>query len=241
MDLHDLHEPYEQLLRRTLLQLSPHDVTLALDLGCGAGLKSTWLVELLRPGGLLVGADIDRDVLRTALAGAEGNPGQVAYLAADAARLPLRNGCTELAWCIAALRLFAEPAAALRELRRVLRPGGTALIVVAGQRWVRLRPWPRALAEALAGAPLPPPADGLGEELLSEATTAGLNDCTLYAMLAGDDDPLAAALPLADWATLRPYAAPRLAPPDLVACTEIAAVEGEPQPATILFFLIARA
>lgn len=240
-DLRELHEPYEQLLRRTLLQLSPRGAALALDLGCGSGLKSAWLATLLAPNGLLVGADLDQGALRKALTGAEERPGRVGYLAADAAQLPLRDCCVELAWCIAALRLFAEPAAALRELRRVLRPGGTALIVVAGQRWVRLRPWPPALAEALVGAPLPSPADGLGEELLAEAAAAGLHDCTLCVMLAGGNDPLGAALPLADWNELRPYATARLAPADLAACTELAATEGDPEPATVLFFLTARA
>jgi malonyl-CoA O-methyltransferase len=43
---------------------------------------------------------------------------------ADVGRLPLTNGCCELAWSNMALHWVAEPFAALKELQRVLAPEG---------------------------------------------------------------------------------------------------------------------
>jgi ubiquinone/menaquinone biosynthesis C-methylase UbiE len=52
----------------------------------------------------------------------------VRYAVGDAAALPFADGAFDLVTCRIAAHHFAEPAAAVREVRRVLRAGGTLLL-----------------------------------------------------------------------------------------------------------------
>jgi SAM-dependent methyltransferase len=100
----------------------------------------------------------------------------------DALALPLRDGCCDVAFCIAALGLFVDRLAALRELRRALRPGAPALLAVGTQAWAQVVGWPDdiaarlalAYAQALAdgGVPIPATPD-LGDELAQLLIAAG--------------------------------------------------------------------
>ena len=47
----------------------------------------------------------------------------------NAAALPSPDGSVDFVVCRAAFKNFSEPAKALAEMRRVLRPGGTALVI----------------------------------------------------------------------------------------------------------------
>ncbi|MEA5365432.1 methyltransferase domain-containing protein [Amycolatopsis sp., V23-08] len=60
----------------------------ALDVACGTGRFTRAFEEAVGPGGLTIGLDGARTML--AKAAAEGGPGTVAYLRADAVRIPLR-------------------------------------------------------------------------------------------------------------------------------------------------------
>ena len=48
--------------------------------------------------------------------------------AGDGTRLPIASGTLSLVWCIHVLHHLPEPAAALAEFRRVLRPGGHLIL-----------------------------------------------------------------------------------------------------------------
>jgi arsenite methyltransferase len=60
---------------------------------------------------------------------AEAGP-QVGFLRADAQRLPLRDQTVDAAVSIAVLQLIPDPAVALSEIARVLRPGGRLAVMV---------------------------------------------------------------------------------------------------------------
>lgn len=192
-----LAAPHAPLLRAALALATPGGARLALDLGCGGGARTPWLRAACEPGALVVGLDHGR----AALAAAAGGP----WLAGDAQHLPLRPAVADLAWCVAALSLFGDAAQALREARRVLRPGGALVVTVAGERWVRLRRWPPGAARGQDRKPAPP-ADGLGDELRAALSAAGFAACTLTAYLLDPPglEPLAAQLPLAELAPLAP-------------------------------------
>lgn len=93
------------------------------DVGCGNG---RYLAALARRGhrGPVVGVDLSVGMLRTAGAGPR--------LAGDAAALPLRTGSVDVALALHMLYHLPDPAAAVRELRRVTRPGGRVLVVLNG-------------------------------------------------------------------------------------------------------------
>ncbi len=89
------------------------------DLGCGTGGNLAWLCGL-RLGRAVVGIDRDDETLR--LAGERGL--DVELVRADAQRLPLADAS---AACVLALDLLEhcpDDAQLLREVARVLRPGG---------------------------------------------------------------------------------------------------------------------
>ncbi len=100
----------------------------ALDLGCGPGFPLVELAERLGPGALVVGADPWETALARAAAKLArwGAPG--ACVRADGAALPLRTGALDLVVSNLGVNNFADPAAAFRECRRVLRPGGSLVL-----------------------------------------------------------------------------------------------------------------
>jgi SAM-dependent methyltransferase len=155
------------------------------------------------------------------------------WIAGDALAVPLRSGCCAAVFCIAALGLFADRRAALREMRRVLRPGGLALLATGTQAWAPLVRWPAALAIRLRAAYARALAEGcrplaatpdLGGELAKWLEEAGFATPHVRAfLLDAATHPLEAELPLLPWARLRPLLAAQLAPEDLAACDRLAA------------------
>jgi len=99
------------------------------DVGCGNGL---YLAELARRGygRRLIGADLSPGMLRAARQ-RTGRPGP-ALVAADAAALPLRDSSADLTLAMHMLYHVPEPEVALRELRRVTRPGGRLVVGLNG-------------------------------------------------------------------------------------------------------------
>lgn len=112
------------------------------DVGCGNG---AYLASLARRGfaGRVIGADLSFGMLEAARRGmrtahaaraADGASaaGGAALVAADAAALPLRDGCADLTFANHMLYHVPDPAAAVRELRRVTRPGGRVVVALNG-------------------------------------------------------------------------------------------------------------
>lgn len=101
---------------------------LVLDLGGGLGASSRWLAARL--GCEVVGTATD---LAEAKAAAEltrraGLSAQVRPVPADPASLPVRTGRFTRVWIVESLPRMRDPAAALGEAHRALRPGGTLAV-----------------------------------------------------------------------------------------------------------------
>lgn len=99
----------------------------ALEIGPGTGLFTEPASHAVGPSGLLVGVDIQRGMLRQIRHVQLERP-HVALMAGDAACLPLNASCFDAAFLIAVLPMVPDRHAALRELRRVLRPGAKLLV-----------------------------------------------------------------------------------------------------------------
>jgi ubiquinone/menaquinone biosynthesis C-methylase UbiE len=64
----------------------------------------------------------------------KNNSGEsVAYLRADAANLPFADGSVDAAICYAALYLINDPEAVVKEIARVVRPGGRISLLTSFQ------------------------------------------------------------------------------------------------------------
>jgi SAM-dependent methyltransferase len=129
----------EVRIARLLLGLGSGDVVL--DLACGPGNFSREFARTVGPPGLVVGVDASPTMLARGVADTERTGiGNLALVRADATALPFSTGSFDAACCFAALHLFGEPAAALDEMRRVLRPGGRIAIMTSVRRQLTVRP-----------------------------------------------------------------------------------------------------
>jgi SAM-dependent methyltransferase len=106
-----------------------------LDLGCGAGRHA---FEALRRGARVVALDTDQGELRSvgAMAAAMQEAGEVppggaaACVAGDATAMPFGDGSFDVIIAAEVLEHIPADQAALREITRVLAPGGTVAVTV---------------------------------------------------------------------------------------------------------------
>jgi demethylmenaquinone methyltransferase/2-methoxy-6-polyprenyl-1,4-benzoquinol methylase len=112
--------------RATVQAVAPTPGSRALDLGCGTG---DLTLELARHGPrLTVGLDPVPGMLAAAEAKLAGEAG-VALVEGDGLRLPFADATFEVVASGFVMRNVADLPAALREQRRVLRPGGRVAIL----------------------------------------------------------------------------------------------------------------
>ena len=102
-----------------------------LDLCCGTGDMS--FLASTRGASSVVGADFTLPMLRVAQRRARAQKRGPAFVAADALHLPFRDGAFDAVTVGYGLRNVADPQAALREMRRVLAPGGRAVVLDFGK------------------------------------------------------------------------------------------------------------
>ena len=86
-------------------------------------------IELARLGYRIAGLDVSRTFVRIARENAAGAGVQVDFQEGDAAALPFAADAFDFVICRAALKNFSDPVGALREMHRVLRSGGKAMII----------------------------------------------------------------------------------------------------------------
>jgi ubiquinone/menaquinone biosynthesis C-methylase UbiE len=85
-------------------------------------------IELAKRGYTVSGLDISRTFIKMARSTAIGAGVSVDFRHGDAANMPFADGSFDLTVCHAAFKNFTDPVGALREMHRVLVPGGVALI-----------------------------------------------------------------------------------------------------------------
>lgn len=100
-----------------------------LDLCCGTGDMTAALRRRAHPQARVLGADFSHPMLLRARAKRAATP----WLEADALRLPLPDSCLDLVTSAFGFRNLADYDAGLREIARVLRPGGEVGILDFGE------------------------------------------------------------------------------------------------------------
>jgi demethylmenaquinone methyltransferase/2-methoxy-6-polyprenyl-1,4-benzoquinol methylase len=109
--------------RRTRQVLQLHPGERVLDLAAGTGVST---VELAHSGATAVGCDFSLGMLRAGQASPKRR--RVPFVAGDATRLPFRDGAFDAAVISFGLRNVSDVPGALREMARVVRPGGRIVI-----------------------------------------------------------------------------------------------------------------
>src|SRR6516165_5971267 len=119
-----LHELYGPGTRRVLLEAGIRRGMRVADLGCGVGMVTALLAELVGPGGHVVGIDSSGAQLAQARERLNGNGTNVSLVEASATDTGLPPGSFDLVYCRFLLIHLPEPERALREMFTLLRPDG---------------------------------------------------------------------------------------------------------------------
>jgi ubiquinone/menaquinone biosynthesis C-methylase UbiE len=152
-----------------------------LDVGCGPGSITLDLAEAVAPGRVR-GIEIAEDALRTARASAGERGVEVEFAAGDVYRLDDPDDSYDVTHAHQVLQHLSDPVAALREMRRVTRPGGVVAVrdadYAAFTWWPadeRLDAWLELYRAVAHGNDAEPDA---GRRLLAWAHQAGFTDVT---------------------------------------------------------------
>ena len=129
-----LLERRRRLVLTRLPQLPREELTL-LDFGCGNGAQSMHLVDHCAR---LIGLDIDRGFLASfrAQLSADGRQHKVDPICYDGGPFPIASASVDCAVSFAVLEHVADEGLALRELARILKPGGRLIISVPNRWWI---------------------------------------------------------------------------------------------------------
>jgi ubiquinone/menaquinone biosynthesis C-methylase UbiE len=124
-------------------RLSPKPPGDVLEIACGTGLVTKHARERLDPAIRLIATDFSKSMLEYARVKLHARNG-IEWREADGAKLPFGDNAFGAVLCAFGIMFIPDKQAALREARRVLKPGGRFLFNV----WDRLEANPHAAANA---------------------------------------------------------------------------------------------
>jgi ubiquinone/menaquinone biosynthesis C-methylase UbiE len=117
-----------------------------LDVGCGTGVVVREAARLVGPSGRVVGSDLNEGMLETAKRFAEReNLREIEWQQCDAVTMPFDDGSFDVVLCQQGLQFMPDRQAAVKEMARVLAPGGRLALSV----WKSASPLSIALCPAL--------------------------------------------------------------------------------------------
>ena len=119
-----LHGLYGPGTRRVLLDAGIQRGMRVADLGCGIGMVTGLLSELVGPSGHAIGVDVSRAQLAEAHAHLNGRGANTSFVEASAMDTGLPRESFDLVYCRFLLIHLPDPSRALREMRALLKPKG---------------------------------------------------------------------------------------------------------------------
>jgi len=153
-------------------ELAPRPGDTVLELAAGAGDTGFDAAAIVGHRGRLISTDFSPDMVEVAeRRGAERELRNVDYRVIDAERIELEGDSVDGVLCRFGYMLMAEPAAALSETRRVLRPGGRLALAVWGAP--ERNPWLSITARTLVERGHMPPQEPGAPNPFSMASEEG--------------------------------------------------------------------
>ncbi len=163
-----------------------------LELACGAGGLGLAAAELVGPGGTVVVSDVVAGMTESAARrAAERGLDNVDARVLDLEDIDEPDASYDVVVCREGLMFAADPNEALREIHRVLRPGGRVAVAVWGDRG--RNPWLGTVLDAVGeqlGAPVPPPGIPGPFSLSDAGALRGLFDAAGFAEAAVAEHPV---------------------------------------------------
>ena len=134
------------LAERMFAHVSLHAGDRVLDAACGTGIVTRMAIQRYGDLGHVVGVDLNAGMLAVARANTPATRVPIEWRQGDVCAMPFPSGRFEVVLCQQGLQFVPDPGAALREIRRVLVPGGRLAFTVFSDIPV----YYAALADALA-------------------------------------------------------------------------------------------
>ena len=155
---------------RVLLEIAPPRIGDAvLDVATGPGTVARQAALLVGPTGRVTGVDISAAMLAVGREWpAESRSAPIEYVESSASVLPLPDSTFDAAYCQQGLQHMADPIAALREMLRVLKPGGLLGVALWTQSPFGVF---REVVGEIAGADLGPQPSDFGRDAGELAST----------------------------------------------------------------------
>jgi len=124
--------------RQRVLELIPNELGDILDVGCGPGVMAEAVLER---GGTFIGVDLSPEMVNEATA-LYGDRPKCKFQVGDVEKIEVPSSSFDLVIAMAVLEYLSSPDRMFKEIERVLRPGGLALITVPKRRHIdRLMVW----------------------------------------------------------------------------------------------------
>lgn len=114
----------------TVRRLPPKDGDRILDLACGTGILARMLREHSGANFAITGADWNSAMLSVAAQVVDDRYGSIEWQVADVMDLPFGDGVFSKIYCQQGFQFFPDEEVALREMRRVLEPGGQLIMTI---------------------------------------------------------------------------------------------------------------
>ncbi|MEZ2743849.1 class I SAM-dependent methyltransferase [Halopseudomonas bauzanensis] len=143
----DPAEVYERYLSRNIADpwtrvlldlVSPKSGDHVLDLACGTGSVARQVAPLVGEDGRVVAVDINPGMLKVGSKQQMPDGATIIWDSGDATQLGLSNNAFDIVFCQQGFQFFPDQPSAVLEMRRVLRPGGKAVVSV----WQSLKQQP---------------------------------------------------------------------------------------------------
>lgn len=121
---------FRPLAEATLAAIDISEDDVVLDVACGTGIVSRVLRERVSPRAGITGIDLNEGMIETARAVTSDTTDAFRWHVGDVTAMPFADGIFTVAVCQQGLQFFPDERAALKEIRRVLRPGGRIILTV---------------------------------------------------------------------------------------------------------------
>lgn len=116
----------------TLEVASPRAGERVLDVACGTGVVARRAAEVVGPSGAVTGLDLAADMIDVARRAPAPAEPRIEWHVGDAASLPFPDAAYDVVVCQMGLMFVADKDVAVAEMRRVLAPGGRAVVATPG-------------------------------------------------------------------------------------------------------------
>ena len=175
---------------RTIALANPKSGERVLDVACGTGALARVVAQSISPNGQVVGLDLSPEMLSEArkITLDPSNAAPIEWREGDVSTIPFENESFDIVFCNFGLMFFPDQVAALKEIRRVLKPDGRLALAVWGSiakcpgQMAMKQSWKRHFTDE-AGLFDAQHSLGNSEMVLSLIQDAGFRDVSVQAVM----------------------------------------------------------